>query len=355
MKLTGQGLKGLGGPLFNSIIFIVVTVLATALLAASITDTQSGDRVSYYAKFTDVAGLHPGHGVRIAGVRVGTVEKIKVTDHRLALVKFSVDRDRDLPRSTTAAVKYLNLVGGRYIALAQGSGAPGQTLRHGGTIPVEQTTGPLNLTQLFQGFQPLMQALSPHDVNTLSESIVKVLQGEGGTVESLLRTVGELTTTLAGRDQVIGQVITNLNTVVGTINDRDAQLVDLVTTLRRLTSGLAADRQPIGEAVVGIGNLANAVADLLQVNRYPIKQSIQQLGRLSTNLNRDEPLVDRFLQRLPDKVTTISRLASYGSWTNFYQCEVTLIGVHYAGDDVDHRPPPTGLPISEDGEKRCRG
>ncbi|GAA2598170.1 MCE family protein [Actinomadura fulvescens] len=355
MRLTGQGLKGLTGPLISSLIFIVVTVMATGLLAASITDTNSGDRVAYYAKFTDVAGLHPGHGVRIAGVRVGTVEKISVTDRRLALVKFTVDRDRDLPASTTASVKYLNLVGGRYVALAQGTGAPGQTLRRGGTIPVERTTGPLNLTQLFQGFQPLMQALSPGDVNSLSESIVKVLQGEGGTVESLLRTVGELTTTIAGRDRVIGQVISNLNTIVGTINDRDRQLVELLTTLRKLTSGLAADRKPIGEAVVALGDLSTATADLLHVGRAPLKSSIGELGRLSRNLDRDEPLVDRFLRRLPNKLENLGRLYSYASWTNFYQCEVKLIGVHYAGSNVDGRPPPTGLPITDDGRKRCLG
>lgn len=352
MRLTGQGLKGLTFPLVSSVAFIVVTVLATGLLAASITDTTSGDRVSYYAKFTDVAGLHPGHGVRIAGVKVGQVEKIEVVDRRLARVKFSVDRDRDVPTSATAAVKYLNLVGGRYIALGQGTGAPGQVLRRGGTIPVEHTAGPLNLTQLFQGFQPLMQALSPGDANRLSESVVKVLQGESGTVESLLRTVGELTTTIAAKDQVIGQVITNLNTVVQTVNGRDRQLVDLVTTLRRFTSGLSADRRPIGQALGSIADLTTATAGLLQVARDPLKGDIVQLGRLADNLDRDKPLLERFLRTAPKKTATFGRLGSYGSWMNFYQCEVKLIGVTYAGSDVDDRPPPTGLPIKD---ARCRG
>lgn len=125
MRLTGQGIKGLGFPLVSSAIFIAATVFATMMLAASITSSTSGDRVSYYAEFTDVAGLHTSHGVRVAGVEVGQVQKISVTKRRLALVKFSVDRDRQLPGSATAAVKYLNLVGGRYIALEQGTGSPG--------------------------------------------------------------------------------------------------------------------------------------------------------------------------------------------------------------------------------------
>lgn len=352
MRLTGQGLKGLAFPLTSSLIFIGVTVTATMLLASSITGATSGDRVTYYAKFTDVAGLHPGHGVRIAGVEVGQVEEIEVSDRRLARVKFEVDRDRQIPASATAAVKYLNLVGGRYIALGRGTGPPGQALKPGGTIPVEHTAGTLNLTQLFQGFQPLMQALSPGDANKLSESIVKVLQGEGGTVESLLRTVGELTTTLAAKDKVIGQVITNLNSVVQTVNARDRQLVDLVTTLRQFTSGLAADRKPIGEALGSIAELASATAGLLHVARDPLKDDIVQLGRLTDNLNRDKPLLERFLRRSPGKMATLGRLGSYGSWLNYYQCEVKLIGVHYAGSDVTNQPPPTGI---ESKDARCRG
>ena len=41
---------------------------------------------------------------------------------------------------------------------------------------------------LFNGFQPLFEALSPDDVNQLSGEIIQVLQGEGGTVDSLLHT-----------------------------------------------------------------------------------------------------------------------------------------------------------------------
>ncbi|MEV5572526.1 MCE family protein [Spirillospora sp. NPDC052269] len=352
MRLTGQGLKGLGVPLISSIVFIVVTVASTALLAASITDTTSGDRVSYYAKFNDVAGLHTGHGVRIAGVRVGQVDKISVTDHRLALVKFSVDRNRRLPAGVTASVKYLNLVGGRYVELDQGAGTPGEYLPRGGTIPADHTTGPLNLTQLFQGFQPLMQALSPGDVNKLSESIVQVFQGEGGTMTSLLKTVGQLTNTLANRDQLIGDVIHNLTTVVDTVNNRDKELVTLVRTLREFTSGLAADRKAIGDSFEGISELAETTSGFLNDSREPLHDSIVQLDRLSTNLNRDQPLVESFLRRFPEKADTIGRLGSYGSWMNFYQCEVQLIGVHYAGSDIDHRPPPTGVPLKD---ARCRG
>ncbi|GAA2106404.1 MCE family protein [Actinomadura alba] len=338
--------KSLAGPLTKSIIFVVVTVLATAVLAISIANTGVGRTVGYYARFTDVTGLNRGDGVRVAGVRVGQVDRISVVDRRVALVRFSVQADRRLPASATATIKYLNLVGQRYIELAQGVGPVDEDLRPGATIPLERTTPALNLTQLFNGFQPLFEALSPKDVNQLAGGIIQVLQGEGTTVDSLITSVGSLTSTLATKDQVIGQVVRNLNSVLDTVNSRDDRLATLITTLQRLVSGLAADRRPIGEAISAMSDLTNSTAGLLQAGRAPLKQDIAELGRLSRNLANDSPTVDTFLRRLPTKMQTITRLASYGSWLNFYLCEAKVTGVGTS----DGSSPPTGIPVTE---SRC--
>jgi len=338
----------LAGPLTKSIIFIVVTALATAILALSIASTGPNGTVGYNALFTDVTGLTVGSDVDIAGVRIGQVNQIRVVDRNLALVSFSVEAGRPLPVSVTATIKYLNLVGQRYINLEQGAGPVNQTLRPGATIPVAQTTPALNLTDLFNGFQPLFQALSPNEVNQLSSEVVRIFQGEGPTVGSLVAHIGSLTTTLAAKSKVIDQVIGNLNAVLKTVNSRSGELSDLVTTLQQLVSGLAADRQPIGSAISAIGQLTSATAGLLQVGRAPLKQDIIQLGRLSGNLAAATPTVTTFLRNLPVKMTEIGRLASYGSWLNFYLCDATLAGAKSAFG----APPPTGIRITAG---RCKG
>ncbi|MFD9943487.1 MCE family protein [Nonomuraea sp. NPDC059023] len=334
-------------PLIKSIAFVVVTVLATLALAISVANSDLGERTTYRARFTDVAGLNTGDSIRIAGVRVGQVEAIAIVDRRVAEVEFSVERDRRLPASATATIKYLNLVGQRYIDMAQGEGTAGGTLSAGATIPLDRTTPAINLTELFRGFQPLMRALSPDDVNKLAGELIQVLQGEGATVEGLLRTIGELTSSLAAKDDLIGEVIKNLDTVVATVNARDKELTTLVVTLRRLMSGLAADRRPIGQAIGALGELTTSTAGLLADSREPLRRDIDQLGRLAGNLNADAPLVERFLQRLPDKAEVITRAASYGSWFNLYLCEALISGVTY----TDGRPAPTGIPNTQG---RCK-
>ena len=340
--------KSLAGPLTKSIIFIAVTALATAILGLSIASTGPNGTVGYNAVFTDVTGLTVGSDVDIAGVRIGQVNQITVVDRNLARVSFSTESGRPLPASVTATIKYLNLVGQRYINLQQGAGPVDQTLPAGATIPLAQTTPALNLTDLFNGFQPLLQALSPNDVNRLSGEIIQVFQGQGPTVGSLVAHIGSLTTTLAAKNKVIDDVIDNLNAVLKTVNSRGSELSDLVTTLQQLVSGLAADRQPIGSAISAIGKLTTATAGLLQVTRPPLKQDIIQLGRLSGNLAAATPTLTTFLHNLPIKMTEIGRLASYGSWLNFYLCDAALAGAKSAFG----APPPTGVPITA---ARCRG
>jgi phospholipid/cholesterol/gamma-HCH transport system substrate-binding protein len=343
--------RSLAGPLTKSAVFVVVTTLATAVLALSIAGTGVGPATGYNATFTDVTGLNTGDGVRIAGVRVGQVESIRVTGRRLARVRFSVESGRTLPASVTASIKYLNLVGQRYVELDQGVGPIGGTLRPGGTIPPERTTPALNLTQLFNGFQPLFQALSPKDVNQLSGEIIQVLQGEGTTVDRLIATIGSLTSTLAAKDQVIGRVIDNLTTVVASVNSREGEFERLISTLRQLVHGFAADRRPIGQAIDALSGLTTSTAGLLGPSRDPLRRDIRDLGRLSSHLNRDQPMVEGFVRTLPAKLTTLARLSSYGSWLNLYLCQATVSGVSWStAGPPPPGPPPTGIPLTE---SRC--
>jgi phospholipid/cholesterol/gamma-HCH transport system substrate-binding protein len=340
--------KSIAGPLVKSIIFIAVTALATAVLGLSIASTGVSGTVSYSALFRDATSLIAGSDVDISGVRVGEVTSVTVADRNLARVDFTVQSDRKLPASATATIYYLNLVGQRYIQLAQGTDPGGPALKPGATIPVAHTTPALNLTALFNGFQPLFQALSPGNVNQLASEIVQVLQGQGGNVQSLVASIGSLTTTVAAKDKVITQLIGNLNSVVTTINSHGGALSSLVKTLQQLVSGLAADRQPIGSAVSAISQLTTATAGLLQVGRAPLRQDVIQLGRLSSNLADASPTVNSFLRNLPVKMTDIARLASYGSWLNFYMCDAVVSGVKssYGGK------PPTGVGITAG---RCKG
>jgi phospholipid/cholesterol/gamma-HCH transport system substrate-binding protein len=316
-------MRGLVAPLVKLTIFIVVTVLLTTVLGISIANINTSSTNSYTARFSDATLLLPNDDVRIAGVRVGQIKDVRIVDRRQAEVEFEVDAGRKLPAGVTAQIKFRNLVGQRYVALGEGIGDPNRLLPPGGNIPIDRTKPALDLNELFNGFKPLFRALNPEDVNKLSYEVIQVLQGEGGTVESLLAHTASLTTAIAQKDQVIGQVIDNLNNVLATVNARTPQLSDLIVKLQQLVSGLAQDRKPIGDAIQSLGGLATTTAGLLSDAREPLKQDIAALGGLTKNLNDSEALVEHFIQFLPQKVSTLTTTADYGSWFNFFLCEAT--------------------------------
>jgi phospholipid/cholesterol/gamma-HCH transport system substrate-binding protein len=315
--------------LVKLLVFAVVTVLLTGVLAATIANTNFGVTTGYLAKFTDASGLKEGDDVRIAGVKVGQVDTIGVVEgeRNLAEVRFDVEHTYRLPESVTATIKYRNLVGQRYLAL--GTDVPGdKSLADGGTIPPERTKPALNLTVLFNGFKPLFKALSPKDVNQLSAEIISVFQGEGGTITSLLQHTASLTTAIASKDQVIGQVIANLNTVLGTVNSHGPQLGDLIEQTQKLVSGLAEQRKPIGDAVSALGDLAVSTTGLLADARPALKDDVAQLGTLSQNLGDSGVLLNHLLEVLPGNLQKFTRTLSYGSWFNYYLCGISgTIGI----------------------------
>jgi phospholipid/cholesterol/gamma-HCH transport system substrate-binding protein len=305
--------------LVKLVVFIVVTTLATSVLVVTIGNISFSSKTEYKAEFVDATGVVKGDDVRIAGVKVGTVNDIEVVDRSRALVTFSVEDSTSLSKATHAAIRYRNLVGQRYISLTDEIGDAGE-LSGGDTIPVAQTSPALDLTVLFNGFKPLFQALSPEDINKLSYEIVQVFQGEGGNLESLLSHTASVTSTLAGRDQLIGELIDNLNQVLDHLGDRDAQLSRLITTFRTFVGGLKDDRQAILGSLEQISDLSVQTADLVSGIRRPFVSDIEQLRRVAGNLDEGKAEIDRALQVLPIKLNKVGRTAAYGSWFNFYLC-----------------------------------
>lgn len=306
-------------------VFAVVTILATGLLAMTIGNISFAPTRSYHAEFTDATGLLPGDDVRIAGVRVGHVTGVHISHRAYATVSFAVDTTYHLSRSTDAAIRYRNLVGQRYVALTDAAGSGGQ-LPAGSTIGLAHTSPALDLTLLFNGFKPLFTALTPADVNKLSMEIIRTLQGEGGTVDSLLASTASLTNTLADRDAVIGRVVDNLNAVLATVSNRSTELSSLIAQLQRLVTGLAADRGTVAEAIGNIGDLTDSTAGLLADVRPSLATDIHHLGRVADTLGstrnaKGQNVLDEYLHRIPDKLNAILRTATYGSWFNFYLCD----------------------------------
>ncbi|MCZ8378717.1 MCE family protein [Mycobacterium sp. CPCC 205372] len=304
-------------------VFAIVSVLLTAFVFLVFSDARTGASEEYSAVFTDASRLKTGDTVRIAGIRVGTVNGVELQPDRKVLVTFEADRSTQLTTGTKVAIRYLNLVGDRYVELVD---TPDSTkiLPVGSQIPEERTAPALDLDLLLGGLKPVIQGLNPQDVNALTGSLVQILQGQGGTLESLFSKTSSFSNSLADNNQVIEQLIDELRTVLDTLSKDGDEFSGAIDKLEQLISGLSQDRDPIGTAIESLDNGTTSLADLLGRARSPLAGTVDQLHRLAPVLNTDLERLEATIQRLPEIYRKLARVGSYGAFFPYYICGVTF-------------------------------
>lgn len=305
-------------------IFVIVCLVGMFALITVFSQFRFGGEQDYRAEFTDVSGLADGDFVRIAGVEVGKVKSIEVNDDSLAVVEFTVDPSVRLTTASTAAVRWENPIGDRYMALAQGSAEQPARLAPGATIEVSNTEPALDLDTLLGGFRPLFRALDPEQVNALSGQLIGAFQGEGATINSFLSQAAAVTGTLADRDELIGQVIDNLNIVMGTFAKENKQFAKAVDSLAELVDGLAARRTDIANSLAHTDAAAATIADLLAGTRPAFKETVAQTDRVAQIIAADHEWFDTYLETLPQSYKVLSRLGIMGDFFTFYLCDLVL-------------------------------
>lgn len=314
-------------------IFGTVMAVLTAFLFFIFGQYQTGSTTSYSAVFNDVSRLKVGQTVRVAGIRVGTVSGISLRPDKKVVVDFDADRSIVLTEGTRVVVRYLNLVGDRYLELIDGPGSP-KPLSADAQIPVDRTAPALDLDLLLGGLKPVIQGLNARDVNTLSSALLQAFQGQGGTLDSLFAKTTSFSNALADNDETVQQLIDNLNTVVATISRDGKQFSGAIDRLERLVSGLSDDRSTIGAAIEALDNGTASLADLLSSARPPLSGTIDQLSRLAPILDDDKDRLEAAIARAPRNYRKLVRLGVAGATIPYYLCQLELRGTDLQGKTV---------------------
>src|SRR6516164_2418341 len=319
MKITGT-LVRLG-------IFSLVLVLFSAMIIVVFGQMRFDRTYGYSAEFTNISGLRNGQFVRASGVEIGKVSSVSLVDGgKRARVEFNVNRDVPLYQSTTAQVRYLNLIGDRYLELKRGEGeGSDRVLPPGGFIPVSRTSPALDLDALIGGFKPLFRALDPQKVNTIASALITVFQGQGGTINDILEQTAQLTNQLGERDQAIGEVVKNLNIVLDTTVRHRKEFDQTVDNFERLIIGLTNHADPLAAGVAHISDSAGTVADLLADNRALLHKELNYLQALQQPLVEQRDQLGDLIHKTPTALNLIGRsIGLYGDWVNFYVCDLTI-------------------------------
>jgi phospholipid/cholesterol/gamma-HCH transport system substrate-binding protein len=319
MKITGTIIR-LG---IVSAVLLLLTVMIFVVFGQIRFDRTNG----YSAEFSNISGLRQGQFVRASGVEIGKVSSVHLIDGGTRVrVDFNVDRSVPLYQSTSAQIRYLDLIGNRYLELKRGEGeGADKILPPGGFIPLARTSPALDLDALIGGFKPLFRALDPQKINAIATTLITVFQGQGGTINDILDNTAQLTAQIGERGQAIGEVVKNLNIVLDTAVRHRQAFDQTVNNLEVLITGLTDHADPLAAGTAHISNAAGTVADLLAEDSALLHKSINYLDVIEQPLGEQHVQLNDLLHRLPTALNLIGRtVGSYGDFVNFYACDITL-------------------------------
>ena len=307
------------------------------------------DPMTIKVEFADVLDLVPQSTVKVNDVSVGKVTAIDLEGYQ-ALVTLEMRRDVELPDNAVAELRQTSLLGEKFIELSPpDQGASGNPLGDGDTIPIERA-----------GRNP--------EVEEVLGALSLLLNGGG--VAQLKTITQELNLALGGREDSAKDVLRQLRTFTGQLDDNKEDIVDAIESLNRLA--LAAEKQlptidkaleelpsaldsidrqrdDLVEMLTALDQLSSVAVDVIAKSKDATITSLQRLDPVLTELaaSGDDftnafhvfltyPFVDEVVGRDPQ----VARNLHMGDYTNL---SITL-DVDVAGGASASPSLPTNLP-----------
>ncbi len=303
-------------------LFLVVAMATTWMVLVTLRRDVEGPTNEYSAMFTDVSGMHSGDDVRIAGVRVGRVDRVDL-EGTLAKVTFQVQKDQVVYKDTIASVTYQNIIGQRYLGLSQEPSADRTPLASGAQIPLENTRPSFDISYVLNGFEPLFGLMDPQQVDNLTNAVIKALQGDSGSVLTLITQTSALAETLAGPDQVLDELVTGLNNVATNLAARDTDLDALISQTHDVMVTLDDRRDQL---VASVGSINAAVTRLATItdNIYPPLHDLleREPGFLANMVGPGRERWSFMGSNISPFFKGFARITEGGTYADAYLCDV---------------------------------
>jgi phospholipid/cholesterol/gamma-HCH transport system substrate-binding protein len=222
---------------------------------------RGSDAVIYHVQIANISTLESNSPVLMNDVVVGSVGKMEVKDWH-ANVEISVKPDVVIPANAVARVGQTSLLGSMHLALDPPLGQqPEGKLSPGATIGLNESS------------------TYPTTEETLSSLSVVVNAGGLGQLGDVVHTFNAA---LSGREQDWRDLVTQLDTFIGTLDQQRHNLVDTINALNRIASKFADKRDVIDQALQRIPR----ALDVLDRERPNLTTALTKLGTFSDTANR---------------------------------------------------------------------
>lgn len=268
----------------------------------------------YSAAFAEAAGLKEGEEVRIAGVKVGTVEKVALEgDH--VRVDFRIDRDIRLGSLTKAHIKLKTLLGAHYLALEpRGPGRQSPEEQ----IPVSRTTVPFEIMPAVTQLSRQVDEIDTEQLAKAFDTLSETFENSPEEVKASLRGLRRLSASVASRDRELHELLGRATTVSELLAERSEDITKLAEDGDKLLRVVIARRAVIHQLLVNTVGLAQQINGLIKENERQIGPALTQLHRVIEVLKRNEKNLEKSIPLLATFVNQLGDATGTGRWFDTY-------------------------------------
>lgn len=277
------------------------------------------DTYPVVARFDDATGIAKGNEIRLAGVRIGKVGGVSV-ERGEAVVSMNIDDRYRVPQDSRFELRWKNLLGQRFVQVIPPSGAErgGPALEEGAELTTARTRSAADLSMLLNNTEPLVAQLDVPRLNRVMATLSASFAGREAALGAGIDDARTLLTELNTRRDAIDRSLVNLDTLVGGIAERDAEIERFLTSFATTAETLAANAGQLGLTVEQLDVLVDVAEQVLSATSGDldavIDQSVQVLDALAANSDS----LEEGVRTLPWATAAITRATGKGNWWQVY-------------------------------------
>ncbi|MBF0289138.1 MAG: MCE family protein, partial [SAR324 cluster bacterium] len=254
---------------------LLILTGAILVVVASITLTgwnpNLADTYQVHVLFDNVSGLQPRSAVRIAGIKVGSVELIELSGKK-ARVHLKMQSEYPIYQDSQATIKSIGILGDKYIELD-----PGNSLR----MPL-------------QDGDEIERILTGSDLDSLIDDLSDALNDIKSITGAMSRSFGG-----SHGEQRFNQILDNVEELTNNVNEisqvTNGRIEDITRSLQIFSKDLSQitqdNKQSIRHIVSNFQHFSQDLQVITTENRKNIQALVENLNRFSTSLANDGPSI----------------------------------------------------------------
>lgn len=311
------------GILVKVIIFSVICMLFTVALGMRLSNRGLFVREKLYeAEFENAAGVVKGDSVKIAGVDVGAVKGFHIEDGK-AVVEFTVKDSVDIPDDSSAAIRWRNVLGQRYLYVFPGTST--EAMEEGDRIPVARTEKAGDIGDLLNNLGPILQAIDPNKANAFLDSVNTALVGNEVAARRLIDNTAGLASELATVQDRIASVVDSSDEVLNAYASQDDALGQILDHLNSVGGALASTTGDLNTVLSDFSVVQKQLNELVTENRENIDITLSDLSDVSKTLADNKGQLAQALCTTPLGIAGYFQTTSWGEWFNVRVVEVLIM------------------------------